>query len=42
MYVRVRQDSTDPVLPTIMYVDGLGIGINIHGCQPNLEITIYI
>ena len=25
-----------------MYVGGHGIGINIHGCQPNLEMTIYV
>ena len=42
MYVRMCQDPTDPVLPTLMYVGGHGIGINIHGCQPNLEMAIYV
>ena len=25
-----------------MKIGGHGIGINIHGCQPNLEMVIYV
>ena len=42
MYDRMCQDPTDPVLPTPMNVDGHEIKINIHGCQPNLEMAIYV
>ena len=37
----IKKKSLDLAHKKLMNIIGLGVEINIDGCQPNLEMTIY-